>query len=65
MTIDESGNLNAVFKGTQLWSTDLDGLDFTNNRVDISPPNQGWEWLDQTVVKTVRASDRTARFGTL
>ena len=40
MTIDESGNLNAVFKGTQLWRTDLDGLDFTNNLVYISPPNE-------------------------
>ena len=26
--------------------------------------SQGWEWLDQTAVKTVRASDRTARFET-
>ena len=39
MTI-ESGNLNVVFKGTQLWHTDIDGgLDFKNMHLDISPPN--------------------------
>ena len=40
MTIDQSGNLNAVFKGTQLWRTDIDGIDWTNNEVAISPPNE-------------------------
>ena len=36
----ESGNLNVVFEGTQMHYNDVDGLDFTNMRVDISPPNQ-------------------------
>ena len=40
MTIDQSGNLNAVFKGTQLWRNDIDGIDWTNNEVVISPPNE-------------------------
>ena len=31
----------------------------------IVAKSQGWEWLDQTAVKTVRAPDRTARFGAL
>ena len=35
----ESGNLNVVFEGTQMWHVEIDGLDFTNMRVDISPPN--------------------------
>ena len=26
---------------------------------------QGWEWLDQTAVKSVRAPDQTARFKAL
>lgn len=39
MTI-ESGNLNVVFHGNQMWRMDLDGLDFTNMQIDISPPNE-------------------------
>jgi len=35
----KSGNLNVVFEGTQTWHVDIDGLDFTNMRVDIAPPN--------------------------
>ena len=38
MTID-SGNLNVVFKGTQMWRSDVEGLNFKNMQLDIAPPN--------------------------
>ena len=38
MTID-FGNLNVVFKGTQMWRSDVEGLEFNNMKLDIAPPN--------------------------
>ena len=38
MSID-FGNLNVVFKGTQKWRSDVEGLDFKNMQLDIAPPN--------------------------
>lgn len=40
MTIDESGNLNTVFKGTQLYRNEVDGLDYKHNELDMSTPNE-------------------------
>lgn len=39
LTTDESGNLNVVFKGTQLYRNEIDGLDYINNELDMAPPN--------------------------
>ena len=39
LTIDESGNLNAVVQGKQLWKAEVDGIDYKNMGLFIAPPN--------------------------
>ena len=45
-------------------SEQLDDKALLNGNGVVHGNCQGLQWLDQTAVKTVRAPDRTARFGT-
>jgi len=39
LRVDDSGNLNAAFQGSQLWRSEVDGPDYKNLELHVAPPN--------------------------